>query len=395
MADPSWLEDPLAYLIGNIDSAEFFERYFEQQALISDHGDNARFDELLSLARLDEILANSELPAKALDMARKQPPIQRSYYTFSNGTIDRGAVLHHYRNGATIIMPSLHLADARLADFCRALEGVFSCRVQTNIYLTPGNSQGFNTHYDDHDVFVMQISGRKRWRLYERPVDKPYRGEKFKTSEHRPGHPKEDFLLEAGDVIYVPRGLMHDASSEGNSPSLHITIGLLGQSWADLLLESMSEFALQDPECRRILPPGFHREDFDQQQAAAQFQKLVQRFQQQAQFPEAFELMRENMIRNRRPALAGALLAAGEGNSDSRYRCRRNLQVLLRSDDRHAVLVCAGGNVHFPIEALAGLQSVLDGGVFGSGLFAELAPDQRREVMGKLNDFGIIERIKP
>jgi ribosomal protein L16 Arg81 hydroxylase len=393
MTVQQWQNDPLAYLLGNLSEASFFRDYYEQQALICAHSDASRFSDLLSLARLDDLLANSELPPKALDMARKQPPIKRSYYTYSNGNIDRGAVLHHYRNGASIILPSLHLADSRLADFCRALEAIFSCRVQTNIYLTPPNSQGFNTHYDDHDVFVMQISGCKRWRLYERPVDKPYRGEKFKAAEHRPGHPKEDFLLQAGDVVYVPRGLMHDASAEGDSPSLHITVGLLGQSWADLLLESLSEWALRDAACRQSLPPGFHHQDFDKQQARQHFQALISRFQEQAEFDEAFELMRETMLRNRRPALTGALLAASSTENEADYRLRPGLQTLLRADDKEVVLVCAGGNIHFPAEALPGLQTVLAAEAFGPELFAELGEEVCRDIIGKLNDFGIVERI--
>lgn len=33
-------------------------------------------------------------------------------------------------------------------------------------YLTPPGSQGFAPHYDDIEAFVVQLEGRKHWRLY-------------------------------------------------------------------------------------------------------------------------------------------------------------------------------------------------------------------------------------
>ena len=51
-----------------------------------------------------------------------------------------------------------------LIDLCRSMEREFSCRFQCNIYVTPGGSaQGLKTHYDTHDVFVLQIEGTKHW----------------------------------------------------------------------------------------------------------------------------------------------------------------------------------------------------------------------------------------
>ena len=77
------------------------------------------------------------------------------------------------------LLPQLQARYRPLADLCRQLEAEFSCPVQTNIYLTPPNAQGFQTHYDNHDVLVLQVEGAKRWRLYDAPVGVPYRGERF------------------------------------------------------------------------------------------------------------------------------------------------------------------------------------------------------------------------
>lgn len=393
MTATDWQQNPLAFLLAG-EAQRFFADYYEQQALVCAHQDATRFAGLLSLQRIDELLASSELPPRSLDMARKQPPLKRSFFTFSDGSIDRGAVLHHYQRGATLILPQMHLSHGPLADFCRALETVFSTRVQTNIYLTPANNQGFSTHYDDHDVFVMQVSGEKRWRLYERPVDNPYRGEKFRAAEHKPGHPKDEFVLRAGDCVYIPRGLMHDAESHGDEPSLHITVGLLGQRWADLMLEALSEMALRHPAFRRLLPPGYTHPDYDSAAAEQQFRELADLFREQADFREPFELMREKFLRGRRPNLGGSLLASSttaQKIAAGAYTLRPHFQGLLRHDDTRVVLVSAGGDIHFPAAALPGLKRLLAGSPVDRSHFSELSNEQIQETLQKLVAFGVTE----
>ena len=51
-------------------------------------------------------------------------------------------------------------------DFARDLGAALAQPLQVNAYLTPPGNQGFATHYDTHDVFVLQVDGRKRWRIH-------------------------------------------------------------------------------------------------------------------------------------------------------------------------------------------------------------------------------------
>src|SRR5262249_14351242 len=148
--------------------ADFFARVFESEALVIDHKSSKRFEGLLSINVVDRIVTNVDLREGQLDLADAARSLMRSDYVDSAGYVDRGAVADHYRGGATIILNQAHQYEPPLARFCRALEIVFSCHVQTNIYLTPPNAQGFRTHYDNHDVFVLQIEGEKDWRLYDK-----------------------------------------------------------------------------------------------------------------------------------------------------------------------------------------------------------------------------------
>ncbi len=385
--------EPLSFLLGSVSVADFFDRYHEQRALHCGHADSGRFAALLSIARIDEILSGTDLKPAALSMARDRPPLKRSDYTYKSGNIDRGAVIRHYQRGATIILNQLQRADARLARFCRSLENVFSCQVQTNVYLTPPANKGFKTHYDDHDVFIIQVSGAKRWRLYESPVENPYRGEAFRAAAHKPGELEQEFLLQAGDCLYIPRGLMHDAASHGDEPSLHITAGLLVKKWADLMLEAVAEVALRNPAFRRSLPPGFARRDCDDERLQRQFRDLAREFAEQADFGKVLAYFRESFLRQRRPDLRGALLDAASPVAEDVLYIRRPLApARLRHDDSKAVIIGPGGSIQFDLAALAGLRLFLSGEPFGMAAFVGMDREQQRDAVRRLSAFGLIER---
>jgi len=389
-----WRSDPLTYLIGPTPNDEFFESYFEQQPLLALRNEPDRFNDLLSLDRIDEVIASEELQTGALDMARAEPRIRREDYTFSNGTVDRGAVVNQFGNGATIILPHLHTHDATLADFCRAMENVFCTHLQTNIYLTPPGNQGFNIHYDDHDVFVVQISGAKDWRLYESPIQNPFRGEAFSPDVHKAGEPTKTFTMKAGDCIYIPRGLMHDANTAGDEPSLHITVGLIVKTWADLMLEAVSEVALREPAFRRALPPGFARDDYDRKAAEDYFKKLVTGFAANADFEESFELFIENFIRSRSPNTRGGVVSASKPIlPDDRFCLRPNTPFRLRSNDEEALLIAPGGEIPVDVKAVKGLEQALSGKSFGIEVFADLPGEEAQKVLKKIVAFGLVEQV--
>ena len=54
--------------------------------------------------------------------------------------------------------------------------------------------------------------------------------------------------METGDVLYVPRGLMHEALAEGDELSLHVTIGFHAVRWSEVLLEAIARAAVDDVE---------------------------------------------------------------------------------------------------------------------------------------------------
>ena len=77
------------------------------------------------------------------------------------------AVMRLFADGATVVLQALHRTWPAVGELAAGLSEDLGHAVQVNAYITPPQSQGFAAHYDTHDVFVLQIAGRKRWRIHE------------------------------------------------------------------------------------------------------------------------------------------------------------------------------------------------------------------------------------
>lgn len=76
-------------------------------------------------------------------------------------------VWDHYGQGCSIRLLNPQTFLPGLFTLSTTMQEYFQCLVGANAYLTPPNSQGFAPHYDDIEAFVLQIEGRKRWKLYK------------------------------------------------------------------------------------------------------------------------------------------------------------------------------------------------------------------------------------
>jgi hypothetical protein len=120
--------------------------------------------------------------------------------------------------------------------------------VQANAYVTPRQSQGFNDHYDVHDVFVLQVSGEKHWRI-RAPVhkwptrDQPWTNYRERVEAAAAETPLLDVTLREGDCLYLPRGYLHSATAT-EDVSAHLTLGV--HTWTRAhLAEALVQEALR------------------------------------------------------------------------------------------------------------------------------------------------------
>jgi len=148
--------------------------------------------------------------------------------------IQPNRVLELYDDGATVVLQGLQFSDPHLARVANNLALAVDQPVQVNAYLSPPSARGLDLHVDLHDVFVLQLEGSKRWRVWE-PLERTRQPVKGGPPMAPPtfaelGAPDLDVTLHRGDVLYLPRGHPHCAETVDDS-SAHLTVGVLAITW--------------------------------------------------------------------------------------------------------------------------------------------------------------------
>jgi uncharacterized RmlC-like cupin family protein len=214
--------------VGDVD--RFFRDHWAQRPLLRTRTDEtSSFDDLAGPADLDKMIASLGLRASSLRMIKDGTPLVPGSYTTdpaskarqSEPYVTPALVLERFYEGATIALEGLHRYWEPLALFSRDLEIALGHRIQVNAYITPPGSQGFDVHRDDHDVFVLHVSGSKHWLVYEREDEEQL---------------TIDTTLGRGAALYIPKGWPH-AAVTADEASAHLTVGVLTHDAIDLVKE--------------------------------------------------------------------------------------------------------------------------------------------------------------
>jgi len=234
----------LPSLLNPLTPSEFRSRYYSKQPV---HISNApdRFADLFDLQSLQRILNSSPVPHPTMKLVRDGQLLYAA---------DASEILEHCRAGATLVLEDIDQYDERVGRFGASLACELGEPNKTNLYFSQPSQPGYNRHYDAHDVFILQISGYKGWRIFDATLTFP-----LFVQKHHARVPSDTARLECtlgpGDVLYIPRGHWHEATAQ-REPSLHLTLGINARTGIDFLTWLVDELR-EDVRWRETFPLTF------------------------------------------------------------------------------------------------------------------------------------------
>eukprot|EP01117_Protostelium_nocturnum_P001539 TRINITY_DN1184_c0_g2_i1.p1 TRINITY_DN1184_c0_g2~~TRINITY_DN1184_c0_g2_i1.p1 ORF type:complete len:565 (+),score=218.65 TRINITY_DN1184_c0_g2_i1:95-1789(+) len=251
------------WLIAPVSIDEFYENYWEKKPLLIKRKKPEYYTGWFTKKDMDELFKKNHLNySQHVDVTIYEKGERKTLNP--NGRATSDAIWKYFDKGCSIRMLHPQQYFPPISKMLSVLEDFWGCGGGCNSYLTPKGSQGFAPHYDDVEAFVIQTEGAKMWKLYAPREDSEIlpRTSSPNFNQNEIGKPILECQLECGDMLYFPRGTIHQAISIPSSHSLHLTLSTgLQSSWADFLeiaLPRAVQVAFdENQELRKSLPRDF------------------------------------------------------------------------------------------------------------------------------------------
>jgi ribosomal protein L16 Arg81 hydroxylase len=249
--------------------------------------------------------------SSALRLMRETDKKGADSYRLDDGSLDLAGIRTDFADGYTIVLDGVERHVRAIAALSQSIEVELNFPVQVNAYITPPRSQGLVPHYDDHDVLILQIEGSKTWYIYEGADVPPREIQREKdnavATEDLPS--PIDLHLEAGDVLYLPRGKVHEAETN-SEPSIHLTVGVHAPTALMLAVGALYAQSFHDDRLNAQLPPR-HLDDADQRAALdALMRDTVKTVEDPSALARGLDTLADVLVRRGRCPPVGPILNA-------------------------------------------------------------------------------------
>jgi ribosomal protein L16 Arg81 hydroxylase len=237
-----------------LDPARFLAQYWTREA-VHLRKDGRVFDHHFGWDALNAVLNAGDIAFPKIKVSRSEHPVSVEQFTVDVGgqrLVDGRAVLSLFQQGASFGITGADSHWLPLRAIVDCLYDALLESVHTNVYCSPANTQGFQCHFDLHEVFVLQVDGEKHWRVFRPTGDAPISSWRAEDSPHTSASPYIDVVLGRGDVLYVPRGHWHYAIAQ-NSNSLHVTVGITCRK-GTAFLDWLAGLLMEESAWRRNVP---------------------------------------------------------------------------------------------------------------------------------------------
>ena len=192
-------------LLGGLSSAQFMRRHWQKKPLLIRQAIPG-FEPLLSRSALFD-LASEETVESRLIVRKPQG------WTLKSGPFKRSALPPLKQSGWTLLVQGVDQHNDALHELLKRFRFVPDARLDDLMISWASEGGGVGPHFDSYDVFLLQASGQRRWRMGRQKDLTLQPGVPLKILQNF--EPEEEHVLDAGDMLYLPPRWAHDGDAVG------------------------------------------------------------------------------------------------------------------------------------------------------------------------------------
>lgn len=251
-------------IITPLNSQDFFSEYWDEKVKLIHRNSENFYDNILKSEQVAKVLNSNDLYYPLLRVAKAGEYLDYKSYTLQkygdDKRIDIEKLYNYFGEGYSIIMTFMNYRIDSLNSFINSLSCELKMKTFSNLYLTPPYSQGFPAHFDGHNVLVLQIEGKKEWEIYDTVKKLPLPNRALNIDE-KSMIPAQKIVLNPGDLLYIPRGVIHKATTKTES-SLHITLSFFPTLWYDIFNQTLDSIKDTKAFNQEVYPFSKSHENF-------------------------------------------------------------------------------------------------------------------------------------
>ena len=223
-------------LLGGLTPAQFLSQHWQKSPLLI-RGALPGFVSPLEPDDLAGLACEEGIEARLVEEHGPDKAWQVSHGPFDEETFSRLPV-----SGWSLLVQAVDHYVPEVAELLEAFDFIPRWRLDDIMvsYAPPGGSVG--AHVDQYDVFLLQASGRRRWQLGGTPGNdaRLIPGIDLRILEDFAVEADQDWVLEPGDMLYLPPGVAHHGISDADD-CLTFSIGFRAPS-SDEVVTSFADY---------------------------------------------------------------------------------------------------------------------------------------------------------
>jgi len=186
--------------LGGLTPRRFLQRYWQKQPLLLRQAFDG-FRDILSLPQLFALAGRDDVESRLVTR-------ERGHWALTHGPFRRSLLRALPAQGWTLLVQGVNLHLAEGDELLRRFAFIPYARLDDLMvgYAAPGG--GVGPHFDSYDVFLLQGKGQRRWRISQQRDLTLEPGLPIKILARF--HASQDWVLEAGDMLYLPPNCAHD-----------------------------------------------------------------------------------------------------------------------------------------------------------------------------------------